>query len=121
MAQMERIVFPKYPTCHLCRNLMNQVCIEECVAADDYRWFDFKPTPFVDLPALPKDIHKWPGKIKGIVYAVYLSKMVDFLQGKEEVYERPTYSQRSLNLLAALKVASLSDAEEKADPAPPVK
>lgn len=80
-----KTIFPKYQSCIMCRNRLNQGCIEQCIMADNYKWF----TPQKDInlslmPAFPLEefILKMPNEVRKIVLALYITKIVDHLQGR---------------------------------------
>lgn len=78
---------PKYQICVYCRNPLNQGCVEECMPKDNLRWFDFKSgTNLEDLPPFPLAEYKtrMSGVVKGMVLALYISKILDYLQGRRD-------------------------------------
>jgi hypothetical protein len=97
--------------------------VEDCASEGDYRWFELKKgVNFNDMPAFPLDdfIREVPSRVRGIVAAVYLAKIVDVLQGRVE-YDLPKFPianhKTGSRVFDALKVASLLDDPAKGDPA----
>ena len=67
----------------ICRNAMNEVCIEQCAPNRDCSGFEEKPNlKLTDMPRFPKtDGMSREEKFTSVT--VYLSKVVDHLQGVE--------------------------------------
>jgi len=110
-------LLPPYSTCKMCRNSMGEMCIERCVPAKDYSWFELKEINFQDLPPFPIEefSNGMPAKVRGLVVAAYLKKIVDFLQGVED--ERVTYSERCRRISNHLPVTALLTYSAEEDPA----
>ena len=67
----------------ICRNAMNEVCIEHCAIKRDCSAFEENPNlKLIDMPRFPetKDMTK---EEKFISVTIYLSKVIDHLQGNE--------------------------------------
>jgi hypothetical protein len=81
----------------LCRNAMNEKCIESCALKRDCTGFEVKPAlKLIDMPRFPIDaIQNMTREEKFTVVAVYLAKTVEHLQGESNV---PTYPIRRPNL-----------------------
>jgi hypothetical protein len=69
----------------ICRNSMNEVCIEHCAIERDCSYFEPKPNlKLSDMPRFPlKESESMTKEEKFTAVTVYLSKVVDHLQGKE--------------------------------------
>jgi hypothetical protein len=69
----------------LCKNAMNEVCIEHCAIVRDCSGFDMKPgINLMDMPRFPIDeIGSMTKEEKFTSVAVYVAKTVDHLQGRE--------------------------------------
>ncbi len=68
----------------ICRNAMNEICIESCNPKGDCSGFEVKPNLTLDdMPPFPetKDMSK---EEKFTSVTIYLSKVVDHLQGIED-------------------------------------
>ena len=70
----------------ICRNSMNQVCVEDCAIKKDCSAFDPKPNlKLGDMPRFPlKESASMTKEEKFTVVTVYLAKVVDHLQGSED-------------------------------------
>src|SRR5512139_3712645 len=82
----KEIALPPYTTCRLCRNSMTDVCVEDCAQAGDYRHFEIKSgVNLSEMPRFPMNefVNQMPLKVRQIVVAIYLAKIVDHLQGVE--------------------------------------
>jgi hypothetical protein len=96
---------PPFSTCQLCRNNMSEGCVEECAPAKDYRFFELKKG--VNLPEMPRFPLKefqeeMSPRVRQVVVAIYVSKIVDALQGVQD--ERPIiYRARGREIPQALK------------------
>lgn len=67
----------------ICRNAMNEVCVEHCAVQRDCSAFEPKPNlKLSDMPSFPKT-EQMTKEEKFTAVTVYLSKVVDHLQGKE--------------------------------------
>ena len=69
----------------ICRNAMNEVCIEDCAIKRDCSAFEPKPNLRLDeMPRFPREeLSNMTKEEKFTAVTVYLSKVVDHLQGKE--------------------------------------
>lgn len=116
---MERLnQLPKYQICRVCRNNLNQGCVEQCMPKDDLSWFEFKSgTNLEDLPPLSMMEYskEMSNNVKKVILGVYISKIVDHLQGRRDerhyIYRAP-----SSRVSADLKKQSLSNDTKKRDP-----
>src|SRR5688572_5189743 len=67
----------------ICRNAMNEICVESCAVKRDCSAFEPKPNlNLSDMPRFPETKHMTKEE-KFTSVTVYLSKVVDHLQGKE--------------------------------------
>jgi hypothetical protein len=103
---------------------MNDVCIEECAPAKDYRWFELKKgVNLEDMPRFPLEefTNGMPARTRGIVVAVYLKKIVDCLQGRVE-YDLPRIDDRKngRRVLDHLPISALLDGPEAGDTSHPI-
>jgi len=83
--QVEGVQMPPTWCSGICRNAMNEVCVEHCAIKRDCSAFDPKPDISLnDLPRFPlketKDLSK---EEKFTVVTVYLSAITDHLKGVE--------------------------------------
>ena len=82
---------PPFSTCAMCRQRMNEVCLEKCAPTQDYSEFELRESINLDLaPRFPMQefVEQMPPKVRQIVVAAYISLMVDHLQGRVS-YARP--------------------------------
>jgi hypothetical protein len=112
------VKLPPYSTCRLCRNSMNQACMEICAPKKDYSWFDLKPgINLEDLPRFPlKEFNEeMSSSVRQKVVAVYIAKIVDNLQGVRD--ERTNlYDPRSRRISKTLQKQGLPFSSERFDP-----
>ena len=82
---MERMIMPPSRACGICRNRMNEVCIEKCAPAGEYCEFDPNMnTPLNMLPDLSIDEYReLNGKMKGEWLFIQLKKIVEAHNGDE--------------------------------------
>jgi len=89
----KEIELPKGYCSSICKNSMNEICVENCAIKKDMSAFELKKgVELPDLPPFPLDefIHTMTPRERQNVMAVYMAKTVDFIQGrKEELHERP--------------------------------
>jgi hypothetical protein len=130
MTKMERIALPPLWCSQICRNSMNQVCVENCTLKRDTSAFELtQGLKLIDMPKFP-DPKGMTREEKFAVVAVYLTKVVETLQGVEDEYitVRKSSIDRSpsrkvspvvqvKNLLPDLTqaISPLSDQQERAD------
>jgi hypothetical protein len=112
-----KLNLPPSRACGICRNRMNQSCVEECAPEEDYRYFE----PDLDRPidTLPKltfqEYLELPGSMKGKWLFVQLTKLQEALDGTTIELGPTVYRHRSSKIPEALKVAGLfDDSPEKA-------
>jgi hypothetical protein len=73
----------------LCRNAMNEICIEHCALKRDCSAFEPKPNlKLEDMPRFP-ETKNMTKEEKFASVTVYLSKVVDHLQGNENAQHLP--------------------------------
>ncbi|MBE0681995.1 MAG: hypothetical protein IH589_08765 [Anaerolineales bacterium] len=103
----------------MCRNAMNEICVKNCAIKRDCSGFDPKPElTLADMPRFPKT-NGMSREEKFTSVTIYLSKVVDHLQGVEhEPESRPAFPRvsRVSRLLVERKVIaavaeSLQDAQ----------
>ena len=83
--QPEGVFLPPAWCGAICRNAMNDVCVEHCAVKRDCSFFDEKPNlKITDLPRFP-DTRGKTKEEKFTLVTVYLAKVVDHLQGTENV------------------------------------
>jgi hypothetical protein len=85
------LAMPPFSSCALCRQRMNEVCLEKCAPSKDYSEFELREGINLDLaPRFPMKefVEQMPPKVRQIVVAAYISLMVDHLQGRVS-YARP--------------------------------
>jgi len=106
--QFKKIKEKEYEPVHLppawcgaiCRNAMNEVCVENCAVKRDCSGFDPKPNlNLSDMPRFPKT-EGMTREEKFTSVTIYLSKVVDHLQGNEN-------EQHHLGFPQALQTASI--------------
>lgn len=79
--QPEQVSLPPAWCSVLCRNAMNEVCVESCAQKRDGSGFEEKPgLKLIDMPAFP-DASKMTRQERFTAITVYLSKVVEHLQG----------------------------------------
>ena len=69
----------------ICRNAMNEVCVEDCAIKRDCSAFEPKPNlKLIDMPSFPlTESAEMTKEEKFTSVTIYLSKVVDHLQGSE--------------------------------------
>jgi hypothetical protein len=96
---MKELQLPNPACAAICRNAMNEVCIEECSPKRDCSFFEIRPDlSLPDMPAYP-DTSGMTWKERFVVEEAYLKKTIDFIQGrKREIYDySPSFPGRSLH------------------------
>lgn len=96
---------PKYQICGICKNSLNQGCVEECIPQDNLKWFDFKEgTNLEDL--LPFSLREFQtcmsNEARKIELAAYISKILDYLQRRRDERQY-TYYPRGCRIPEDLK------------------
>ena len=84
--QFEGVQLPPTWCSSLCRNAMNEICIEDCALKRDCSAFEPKPNlKLSDMPRFPlKESGSMTKEEKFTSVTIYLAKVVDHLQGKED-------------------------------------
>lgn len=100
---------------------MNEVCVERCAPARDTSWFEPRAgVTLADLPRFP--FRDWQKEMtreeRGTSIAYYTAKMVDHLQGVEDVGEI-VYRAGSRRVPATLKEQAVLHGENGPNPALP--
>jgi hypothetical protein len=81
--QIEGLQMPPTWCSALCRNAMNEICIEDCAIKRDCSAFEEKPNlNLSNMPRFP-ETNGMTKEEKFTSVTVYLSKVIDHLQGKE--------------------------------------
>jgi len=77
--------FPPTWCASLCRNAMNEICIENCAIKRNCSAFEPKPNlKLIDMPSFPlSESAEMTKEEKFTSVTIYLSKVVDHLQGRE--------------------------------------
>ena len=108
----------------ICRNAMNEICVEHCAIKRDCSGFEEKPNlKLVDMPRFPKTENMSRDE-KFTSVTIYLAKVVDHLQGVENeqsnsIYPRPhPYRAGSRTLPENIKVQDLLPDFQEADTTP---
>ena len=81
----------------ICRNAMSEMCCEHCAIKRDTSYFEPKPDlNLSNMPRFPetKDMTK---EEKFTSVAIYLSKVVDHLQGNDNEYAHPIIRRPNLH------------------------
>lgn len=110
----------------VCRNAMSEICIESCAITKDMSGFDPRPNiSLLDMPRFPiKDAGKMTKEERFTIVAIYLSKIVDYLQGVENEYKdlnsgrHNLDSRRSRTLFKDFKVEDILSGVHESHPSP---
>jgi len=105
------IVLPPLWCASICRNAMNEVCVENCAIKRDCSAFEpAKDLKLADMPRVPNTANMTREE-KFTTVIIYLSKIVDHLKGEPDEYipfRRPhTYSASSRHLSPVVQVKDL--------------
>src|SRR5215216_416619 len=101
----------------ICRNAMNEICIEHCAAKRDCSAFEPKPNlKLSDMPRFPLNASaEMTKEEKFTSVTVYLAKVVDHLQGNED--EAPVIRRKAsrvnINAEIARITSSLQDLQNQ--------
>ena len=96
----------------ICRNAMNEVCVEHCAIKRDCSFFEAKPNlKLIDMPRFP-DTRGMTKEEKFTSVTIYLAKVVDHLQGVENEQPYPIsrsnlHCQRSSRLPQNVQIKDL--------------
>ena len=84
-SQIQGLRLPPLWCASLCRNAMNEICVEHCAIKRDCSAFEEKPDlKLIDMPRFPsQQLAKMTKEEKLTSVTVYLAKVVDHLQGYE--------------------------------------
>src|SRR5512138_75465 len=85
--QSEQVVhLPPVWCSSICRNAMNEICVEDCALKRDCSAFEPKPDmKLADMPRFPlKESEQMTKEEKFTSVTIYLSKVVDALQGVDD-------------------------------------
>ncbi|SRR6266496_4437322 len=124
-SQIPKFRLPPVWCSSLCRNAMNQICVESCAIKRDCSSLDAKPNlKLEDMPSFPlSSSAEMTKEEKFTVITVYLAKVVDHLNGNEEetkqtVYPRPRTQvlnrKKVVNEVSKLLLSSEGSLEDKA-------
>ena len=92
----------------ICRNAMNEICIEACAVKRDCSAFEEKPNlKLVDMPRFPKT-EGMTREEKFTSVTIYLSKVVDHLQGIEDEPHHFTFP-RALSAMSIDKMKAIAE------------
>ncbi len=90
---MKELQLPPYWCSQICRNAMNEACLENCAIKRDCSKFEArKDLKLEDMPRFP-DTAGMTKEEKFESVTVYLSKVVDHLQGVPDEYLYPVRRQ----------------------------
>jgi len=83
--QFEGVQLPPTWCSGMCRNAMNEICVEDCAIKRDCSAFELKPNlKLEDMPRFPlKESGSMTREEKFTSVTVYLAKVVDHLQGND--------------------------------------
>jgi hypothetical protein len=83
--QFEGVQLPPTWCSSLCRNAMNEICIEDCALKRDCSAFEPKPNlKLTGMPRFPlEESANMTKEEKFISVTIYLAKVIDHLQGNE--------------------------------------
>ena len=108
----------KYPAAwcsRICRNSMNETCVEHCTVKRDCS--SFIPKPHIELEDMALfPLKEWSGMTKGekgTSIAIYVSKIVEHLKGGENGTD--IHYPRSLTLFENFKIKSLQHGSARID------
>jgi hypothetical protein len=95
--QFEGVQLPPTWCSGICRNAMNEICVEDCAIKRDCSAFDPKPNlKLVDMPRFP-ETKGMTREEKFTSVTIYLSKVVDHLQGNDNEYTHPIIRRPNLH------------------------
>lgn len=82
---MKEICLPPSRACGICRNRMNEVCLENCAPEKKYGSFEPDMTrPLDKLPTLTfKEYLELPGAMKGRWLFIQQTKLIEFMKGED--------------------------------------
>jgi len=119
--QVKRVHLPPAWCGAICRNAMNEACVEHCAVKRDCSGFEIKPTiKLTDMPRFPKT-EGMTKEEKFTSVTIYLAKVVDHLQGAENDHNTITVRRpyidrsRSSALPENVEVKDLLSGFEKED------
>src|SRR5215212_8357521 len=106
--QFEGVLLPPAWCSAICRNAMNEICIEHCAVGRDCSAFEPKPNlKLADMPQFPlKESADMTKEEKFTSVTVYLAKVIDHLQGSEE--ETPVTLPRASRANISTEIAGIS-------------
>ena len=114
MTKMERIALPPLWCSQICRNSMNEVCVENCALKRDTSAFE--PTQglkLIDMPKFP-DPKGMTREERFTAVVVYLAKVTEHLQGEADhepaypiIRRQNIYSSASSRIPASVQVKDI--------------
>ena len=124
-SQIQEIKLPPAWCSALCKNAMNEVCIEHCAIIRNCSGFEMKPgINLIDMPRFPIDqIGEMTKEEKFMAVTVYLAKVVDHLNGSEAENNNficknsfmTSKEIKTVSEISSLMLRSQGDVEDKAD------
>jgi hypothetical protein len=119
--QFEAVQLPPTWCSGICRNAMNEICIEDCAIKRDCSAFELKPNlKLEDMPRFPlKESANMTKEEKFTSVTVYLAKVIDHLQRYEEppssiIFPRALPTE-NIHQVKAIAEAALDLQESAAD------
>ena len=108
--QFEAVQMPPAWCSAICRNAMNEICIEHCAVERDCSAFEPKPNlKIADMPRFPlKESTGMTKEEKFTSVTVYLAKVIDHLQGAVE--ETPVILPRASRVSINTEIAGIGSA-----------
>lgn len=102
---------PPSRACGICKNRMNQSCVEECAPNENYKYFEPDlDRPFDTLPKLTfQEYLELPGSMKGKWLFMQLTKLQEVLDGTTNELGPAVYRHRSGKIPETLKVTGVFD------------
>jgi len=124
--QPQQVHLPPLWCSSICRNAMNEVCVEHCAVKRDCSGFDPKPNlKLADMPRFPlRESANMTREEKFTLVTIYLAKLVDHINGVEEennwtIYQTPHVAvpdqMKMVGEVANLMLRSQNDLEDKVD------
>ncbi|SRR6266496_235936 len=124
-SQIPKFRLPPVWCSAICRNAINQVCVENCAIKRDCSAFDPKPNlTLSDMPPFPlTQSASMTKEEKFMAVTVYLAKVVDHLNGSEAENNNficknsfmTSKEIKTVSEISSLMLRSQGDVEDKAD------
>lgn len=124
--QQQNFQLPPLWCSAICRNAMNEICVESCAIGKNMSGFDPKPNiSLLDMPRFPiNDTSEMTKEERFTVVAIYLAKLVDYFQGVENEYKDLNNGRHNLNsprsrtLFKDFKVEDILSSIHESNPSP---